>query len=134
MPAIFFSNQTDYIAKMNTVGSEFAANTVAATVGGTTTLDCSLSSNFIVTMGAGNTTIAFSNVPTGAANTAFRLTVYIRQDGVGSRLVTWPGTVSWPGAAAPLLTTVASRYDIFNFRTFNSGTGWYGGTVSLNHI
>lgn len=54
-----------------------------------------------------NCTLTFNNAVPGSV---YRMQVV--QDGVGSRTVTWPGTVRWVGAAAPTLTTTAGRTDI----------------------
>lgn len=67
---------------------------------------------------SGNTTFTF----TSPGSTA-RLQVELTQDGVGSRTVTWPATVKWPGGVAPTLTTTPSGVDIIAF--------WYNGTNYL---
>lgn len=82
---------------------------VTATSGGTTTLDLSSGDVRTVTMPAGNTTIAFSNIPTG------RLTIFIIQDSVGSRLVTWPASIKWANGTTPTLSVAASAVDKFEF-------------------
>jgi hypothetical protein len=133
MTRIFRAGQVDYIDKMNVIGSEYANTDVSAVIAGTTYLDCSLSANFYVNMGAGNTTIAFTNIPTGTDNTGYRIVVYIVQDGTGSRTVSWPGTIVWPAGTAPTLTTTANKIDIFEFRTLNSGSKFFGATVALNY-
>lgn len=66
--------------------------------------------------------------PTAAAGKSFALE--LRQDGTGSRLATWPGTVKWPAATAPTLTTTVSKSDIFAFVCLD-GTNWYGTTAGL---
>lgn len=70
------------------------------------TLDLSTAELRKVTL-TGNVTFTFSNPVTDV-----EYMVYLVQDGTGSRLVTWPGTVKWRGAAAPTLTTTAGRTDI----------------------
>ena len=54
------------------------------------------------------------------------ITLFLLQDGTGSRIVTWPGTVKWAGGTAPTLTTTASRYDIIVLTTIDAGTTWFG--------
>lgn len=129
---VFYAGQLDYIDKLNKVSADASKTDINATVGGTTTLDCSLGSNFYVTMGTGSTTIAFSNVPTDIQG--FKVTVYIVQDSVGSRTVTWPASISWPAGTAPTLTTTGSRVDIFEFRTLNNGTRFFGRTIGQNYV
>lgn len=90
---------------------------VTATSGGTTTLDLSSGDVRTVTMPAGNTTIAFSNIPTG------RLTIFIIQDSVGSRTVTWPSSIKWAGGTTPTLSVAASAVD--KFELICNGTSCY---------
>jgi len=43
--------------------------------------------------------------------------------------VNWPGSVDWPAATAPTLTT--SGIDILTFMTVDGGTIWYGFAAGL---
>lgn len=61
-----------------------------------------------------------------AADVACGFTLILRQDGTGSRTVTWPGSVDWPGGAAPPLSTAASAVDVLTFLTVDNGTTWLG--------
>ena len=67
-------------------------------------------------------------MPTAAAGKSFIL--FLKQDGTGSRTVTW-STVKWPGGTAPTITSTASKQDIYSF--FSDGTNWYGITVPQNY-
>lgn len=73
----------------------------------------------------GNATIT---MPTAAAGKSF--IIMLKQDGTGSRTVTW-STVTWPGGTAPTITSTASKQDIYSF--FSDGTNWYGVTVGQNY-
>jgi hypothetical protein len=66
----------------------------------------------------GNCTFTFT-APDGVARLLFELD----QDGTGSRTVTWPASVKWPGGVAPTLTTTASAVDIIS--CFYNGTNYY---------
>ena len=90
---------------------------VAATVGGTTTLDLSKGKKFQINLGAGNTTFALLNVPLTCKSIDLRIT----QDGVGSRVITWFSGISWPGAVVPT-SSGASKTDeyIIQFLTVTS--------------
>lgn len=68
----------------------------------------------------GNCTITF---PTATAGHSF--TLILRQDGTGSRTVTWPSEVKWASGVAPTLTTTASAVDILGFFCAD-GTNWFG--------
>ena len=60
--------------------------------------------------------------PTATAGQGFRLIV--KQDGTGSRTITWPSSVKWPASTAPTITATASKADIFDFES--DGTNWFG--------
>lgn len=133
MSTVFYTGQTDYIAKLNVLGDSITDNTVSATTAATT-LNFQLGANHLVTISTASTTFTFSNVPTGpAGGYAYRAVIILRQDGTGSRTVTWPPAVKWPNATAPVLTTTANRYDVFELITFDSGTSWFGTTLGLNY-
>ena len=72
----------------------------------------------------GNCTFTF----TAPANPC-ALQLILAQDGTGSRTVTWPATVKWPGGTAPTLSTGASAVDVVSF--LYDGTNYYA-TSSLN--
>lgn len=78
----------------------------------------------------GNCTFSFSNVP---ASNCTSITLYLHQDGTGSRTVTWPGAVIWPGGTAPTLTTTANHVDVIVMTTVNAGTTWRAETAALNY-
>ena len=90
-----------------------------ATGDGTTTLDWTQGNKFFFTFGAQNETFTFT-APTNHGN----LLVVLKQDSVGSRTITWPGTVKWPSGTAPTLSTGANAIDIVSF--YYDGTSYYG--------
>jgi hypothetical protein len=90
------------------------------------TLDLANGTVQIITL-TGNCTYTF---PTPVAGKSFTL-IHL-QDATGSRTVTWPSTVDWPGATAPTLTATASRGDKFVF-TAISGTSWLGSVAGQNY-
>lgn len=73
----------------------------------------------------GNCTLTFT-APAGPTELAFRLI----QDATGTRTVTWPASVKWPNATAPVLTITAGAVDLI-YLTYN-GTNYYGRS-SLNY-
>jgi hypothetical protein len=60
----------------------------------------------------GNRTFTFINGHKGG-----RYVLIIKQDATGSRTVTWPASVHWPGDSPqpPTLTTTANKKDYINF-------------------
>lgn len=101
--------------------------TYTPSAGGTATLDLTSTTRHLVTMPAGNITIAVSNATVGQI-----FTVEITQDSGGSRTVTWFTTIRWAGGSAPTLTTTASKRDSFGFIVTGSGT--YDGFIIGQNI
>jgi hypothetical protein len=117
-------NVEDVLAELAAAGgggNDTTLSTVAAS-GTAQTLDVSAARTYDVTL-TGNCTFTLTGAVTAEA---WALTVMLRQDGTGSRLVTWPGSVAWPGGTAPVLSTAASAVDIFVLLTVNGGTTWFG--------
>jgi hypothetical protein len=75
----------------------------------------------------GNCTYTF---PTPAAGKS--LTLIQKQDGTGSRTVTWPASVKWPAGTAPTITSTASRADKFIFTAIDSSS-WLGSVAGQNY-
>jgi len=83
------------------------------------TIDWSSYQKQKITLTAATVTLTFT-APVGVGN--FLLKVV--QDGSGSRTVTWPAAVLWPGGSAPTLSTAASSVDIVSF--YYDGSNYYG--------
>lgn len=93
-----------------------------ATAGATPSIDLADGNVHDLTLTA-NATITFTG---STASVACGFTLILRQDGTGSRTVTWPASVDWPGGTAPTLTAAASSVDVFAFLTVDNGTTWLG--------
>jgi hypothetical protein len=102
-----------------------AAATVAASGTAQTIPDTTSATLNHITL-TGNCTFTF---PAAAAGKCIKLA--LKQDATGSRTVTWPGTVKWPSATAPTLTTTAAKTDHFQFTCYD-GTNWLGQSLGLN--
>jgi hypothetical protein len=121
----FGTGSVDTSASVLIVGQYYSQMVDAGTISGTT---CSFnwsSGNEHKAVLASNTTISFANGVTGG-----RYVLLLKQDGTGSRTVTWPVSVLWPSASAPTLSTTASKTDLFTF--FFDGTNYFGNS-SLTH-
>lgn len=103
----------------NYVETPYTANSSTAI-----TLDLTNGTVQIITL-TGNATIT---MPTATSGKSFLL--MLKQDGTGSRTVTW-STVKWAGGTAPTITSTASRLDLLSF--FADGTNWYGAVISQNY-
>ena len=99
----------------------------ALTDGATITVDWSLGNSFTVTLG-GNRTIAFSNDVAGQL-----IKIRFLQDATGSRTLTWPAGILWPGGIAPVLTTTASKADWIGFICRTAGSAYDGVVLSQEH-
>lgn len=91
----------------------------AAISSGTLAIDLSLGTTFNVTLNADITSIAISNIPSGASS----FTLVFTADGT-PRSITWGASILWPSALAPTLTSTNGKEDIFSFVSLDGGTSW----------
>lgn len=120
-------------SKVTNLTTDLAARTTTTNGGGETYFDAGNSGAAItlnLTNGnvqkltlTANCTIALTSPAAGAMRA---LTLLVFQDGTGSRTITWPASVKWGNAGAPVLTTTASKMDIVSLFTIDGGTNWYG--------
>jgi hypothetical protein len=102
--------------KVSEVANSGAATTIPDTTVATVT-------NVVLTA---NCTLTFPAIAVGK-----QFTLVLTQDSTGSRTVTWPTEVKWPGGTPPTLTTAAGSVDYFSFLCVD-GTHWLGSTIGLN--
>lgn len=107
-------------------GTSGVTTLYTASDGSTVTFDLANGRNQIVTLG-GNRTLALSNVTTG-----WTFVLNLKQDGTGSRTVTWFSGISWASGSAPTLTTTINKTDTFGF--ICTGTNTYMGYVIGQNI
>jgi hypothetical protein len=96
---------------------------------GAVTLDLSTGNVVSVTL-TGTVTLTLPTFTGTAMARSFGF--YVKQDGTGSRTITWPASVKWAGGTAPTLSTGANALDILVFETIDGGTNWYGSLVGTN--
>jgi hypothetical protein len=102
------------------------------------TLDLSEAQNFTLTATENIDYFVITNTPSETSS----FTIKIAQDVTGSRTVdiddfrTSGGSsipVYWPGGGVlPIVTSTASRSDIYSFKTFDGGATWYAAVVGQN--
>ena len=117
-----------YVEEVQTVSS--SSNVV--------TLDLSQSQTFNLTLTEAVNHFTITNPPTGSSS----FTIKIAQNATGGYAVgidtfktsgSLDITVYWPGGGVlPIVTTTAGRSDVYSFRTFDSGSSWYGVVVGQN--
>lgn len=117
---VYFWTGSAWISVSGASGT-YMPETVATANSGTvyTIADPTTASITNLTM-TGNAVFTF---PTAGAGKSF--TLALTQDATGSRTATWPGTVKWPGAATPSLSTASGKTDLFTFVCID-GTNWLG--------
>jgi len=96
---------------------------VTITDGTTVTLDQSAGANHKVTLG-GNRTLALTNPTVGQS-----VMLQAIQDPSGSRTLTFPSSIKWPGGTVPTLTTSATQSDWLGFKCIDASTPVYHGFV-----
>lgn len=74
-----------------------------------------------------NCTFTLSNPHSGAP-----YMIILVQDATGSRTVTWPASVKWPGGVAPTLSTPASSIDVVVLKYSAAGGGIYIASSTTN--
>jgi hypothetical protein len=117
---------TNKTVEAGTFTNGYTEESFTSTPTSTITLDLANGSVQIITLG-GNITYTF---PTPVAGKSFFLVQ--KQDGTGSRTVTWPASVKWPAGTAPTLTSTASRADKFVFTAID-GSSWLGSVAGQNY-
>lgn len=108
-------------ARTASFGSEYSNGSQS---GPSYTIDWNNGQKQTITL-AGNITTLTLTAPAGVGNFLLRIV----QDATGSRTITWPSSVKWPGGTAPTLSSGPNQEDIVTF--YYNGTNYYG-VASLN--
>lgn len=116
---------TNKTIEAGTFTNGYTEETVTANTSTAYTIDLANGSVQILTL-TGNCTFTF---PTATAGRSFIL--ILKQDGTGSRTVTWPAAVKWPAGTAPTITSTASKADKYIFTA--DGTNWIGSNAGQNY-
>lgn len=108
-----------------TLRNDYQETAVTANTGTAYTINIANGTVQILTL-TGNCTFTF---PTATSGKSFIL--LLKQDGTGSRTVTWPAAVKWPSGTAPTITSTASKTDKYVFTA--DGTNWFGSNAGQNY-
>jgi hypothetical protein len=117
--------QLNSMTMVNQTVTNYTETTVTANTGASYTIDIAAGTVQILTL-TGNCSFTF---PTATAGKSFLL--FLKQDGVGGRTVTWPASVKWPASTPPTITSTASRTDKYVFTA--DGTSWLGSNGGQNY-
>lgn len=117
---------TNKTIEAGTFTNGYTEETVTANTSTAYTIDLANGSLQILTL-TGTCTYTFPTPTAGKSFTLLQL-----QDATGSRTVTWPSSVKWPGATAPTITSTASKGDKFVFTA--DGTYWWGSVAGQNYL
>ena len=117
-----FYTATDVEAALQELARKDIGYTAHGNTGATETFDA-LTGWHSATLDAATVTATFTGATSGLVAA---MVLELAQDGTGGRLVTWPGSVVWPGGVAPTLSTAAAAVDILTFFSRDGGTTWYG--------
>lgn len=117
---------TNKTIEAGTFTNGYTEETVSANTGSAYTIGLANGTVQILTL----TDTCTYTFPTPTAGKSFLLVQ--KQDGVGSRTVTWDAAVKWPASTAPTITSTASKADLFSFVA--DGTYWYGRTIGQNYL
>ncbi len=109
------NNDLDNVATV-TFNSEYDNGTKSAAF----TIDLNNGQKQKVTLNAVGMAITLT-APLGPGNFLIKL---VQDATTGSRTVTWPGTVKWPGGTAPTLSTGTSDVDLISL--YYDGTNYHG--------
>lgn len=117
---------TNKTIEAGTFTNGYTEETVTANTSTAYTIDLANGSVQILTL-TGNCTFTF---PTPVAGKSFIM--ILKQDGTGSRTVTWPASVKWPSGTAPTITSTASKADKYIFTAIDSSS-WLGSDAGKNY-
>jgi hypothetical protein len=124
-------NDDDHIGVYRTVyGGGQDIISVHSAAGAAETLDLADGNVQDVTLTA-DCTVSLSGAVAGVA---CDMALLLRQGGLGSYEVTWPGSVVWVGGSAPTLETAVGAWDWVSLTTLDGGTVWFaahGGTSEM---
>lgn len=101
----------------DTVDGGVAATITTLTDGATITPDFSASNNFTVTLGGNRTLVNPTNLVAGQSGS-----IFIVQDGTGSRTLAFGSYWDFAGGTAPTLSTAASAVDRIDYVVRTTGS------------
>lgn len=111
--------------KLDIIGSYYSRTVVKGTCSGTVAIDWTLGNTQHCVLGSTPVTFTFSGAQSGG-----NYKLILKQDGTGSRTVSWPATIRWGSGSAPYLTPTPLKTDYVGF-IYNGVDGYYD-SVAFN--
>lgn len=93
-------------------------------------IDLAAGNVHVITLTVSNAALSFTGATAGVACS---ISLYVRQDGNGSRVITWPASVKWPQGIAPTLSTGAGKIDLIALETIDGGSTWFGALAGTDY-
>jgi hypothetical protein len=112
-----------------TVARVVEAVVTLGSVGNSATIDWSVGDVQTLTL-TSNCSLSFSNPPSSGKSQS--LTLVVSQDSTGGRLLSYPASVRWSYAQAPVLTTNPTYRDVISFITYDGGSTYLGAYSMAN--
>jgi hypothetical protein len=97
----------------------------------TLTIQTEAASKFKLVLTTDLSDIRFSGLP--AAGIYYTLRLFVIQDSVGFRLLTWPSSIRWGAGGPPTITQIPSAVDIYDLITLDGGATWFGLTIQQGY-
>lgn len=111
--------------KLDIIGSYYSRTVVKGTCSGTVAIDWTQGNTQHCVLGSTPVTFTFSGAQSGG-----NYKLILKQDGTGSRTVSWPATIRWGSGSAPYLTPTPLKTDYVGF-IYNGIDGYYD-SVAFN--
>lgn len=118
------ANTEQAITPQNITAQAGKGNPIALVDGATIDVPVNKGSLFSVTLGGNRTFNTFKYPAPGQV-----IGILLKQDGTGSRTVTWPANIIWTAATAPTLTTTAGDTDYVELMQVGTAASLLTGTV-----
>lgn len=103
--------------------------TALGNITGAISLDVSEFQNYSGTL-TGNITLSFTGLP--VTDTFLSVSLYIKQDVIGGKVVTFPASVKWDSGVAPNPIINPNVDYLYNFISFDRGVTWLGFLVGYD--
>ncbi len=78
----------------------------------------------------GNISFTFAGLP--STDTLLSITLYLKQDSVGGKTISFPASIKWDSGVAPNPILNANVDYLYNFMSFDKGVSWLGFLVGYD--